>query len=128
MECPDCRAALPAEARFCLQCGRAVSRQWTTLTEGAPPPQPPLARTLPDGWAVGPYTTAGVIGEGAMGVVYRASDSALGRTVALKALHANLLGDAGIRRRFAREARVMTGWSHPGIVTAYDCILREDIH
>ena len=128
MECPHCRAALPSEARFCLQCGKAVSSEALTLTEGAGPPPPPPARTLPEGLSIAQYKIAGVIGEGAMGVVYRASDSALGRMVALKALHANLLGDAGIRRRFAREARVMTGWSHPGIVTAYDCILRDDLH
>src|SRR5215470_16426656 len=119
MECSHCHAALPSEARFCLQCGRAVARLFMTLTEGVASPPPPPSRTLPEGLCIAQYTIAGVIGEGAMGVVYRASDSALARTVALKALHANLLGDAGIRRRFAREARVMTGWSHPGIVTAY---------
>src|SRR5262249_10506120 len=97
MECPSCRAALPSEARFCLQCGKAVSSEALPLPEGAGPPPPPPSRTLPEGLSIAQYKIAGVIGEGAMGVVYRASDSALGRMVALKALHANLLGDAGIR-------------------------------
>ena len=86
-------------------------------------------RHLPSGTQIGDhYEIEDVIGEGGMGVVYRARDHALGRTVAIKALHTNLLGDADIRRRFGREARVMMGWSHPGIVTAFDCVETADLH
>jgi len=38
------------------------------------------------------------------------------------------MGDVGIRRRFTREAKVMTGWGHPNIVAAYDCIETPDVH
>jgi serine/threonine-protein kinase len=68
------------------------------------------------------YEIQEVIGEGGMGVVYKATDSIVERDVAIKMLHANLLGDAGIRRRFLREARLMSGWSHPHVVQVYDLI------
>lgn len=81
---------------------------------------------LPTGSVLaGQYTIEKVIGEGGMGIVYRAQDSVVGRPVAIKMLHANLLGDSGIRRRFLREARLMSGWSHPHVVQVYD-LLEQD--
>lgn len=70
----------------------------------------------------GHYEIVGVLGEGGMGVVYGAHDHKAKREVAIKTLHANLLGDAGIRQRFLREARVMSTWSHPNIVQVFDRI------
>jgi serine/threonine-protein kinase len=64
----------------------------------------------------------GVVGEGAMSVVYRARDTVLERDVALKALHPSLLGDEGIKRRFRREARLARGWTHPNIATVHDVL------
>ena len=68
------------------------------------------------------YRIESVVGEGGMGVVYRACDEALGRPVALKCLHANLAGDPEIRRRFAREARVLRDYRHPNVIRVYDFI------
>jgi serine/threonine-protein kinase len=73
------------------------------------------------------YTIEHVIGEGGMGIVYRGMDHARGRPVALKTLHASLMGDAGIRRRFTREARVMTTWTHPNVVSVYDFVEHDDL-
>lgn len=73
------------------------------------------------------YTIDDVIGEGGMGVVYRATDHARGRSVALKMLHASLMGDDGIRRRFTREARVMLTWSHPNVVRVFDFIEHREL-
>jgi serine/threonine-protein kinase len=57
-----------------------------------------------------------------MGAVYRAHDSARDRTVAIKVLHPNLAGDAEVRRRFAREAKLMRSFSHPHVASVYDFI------
>jgi serine/threonine-protein kinase len=90
-----------------------------------PAPLPPM-RLLP-GTRLSVYRVEAVIGEGGMGVVYRAHDEARGRTVALKCLHTNLAGDAGIRRRFAREARVLGAYDHPNVVKVYDFVEHEHI-
>jgi serine/threonine protein kinase len=68
----------------------------------------------------GRYEIQGKIGEGAMGVVYRALDHGLGRIVALKMLSSELWGDEEQQRRFAREAEAIGRLSHPNIVTVYD--------
>ena len=68
----------------------------------------------------GRYEIQGKIGEGAMGVVYRALDHGLGRIVALKMLSSELWGDDEQQRRFAREAEAIGRLSHPNIVTVYD--------
>src|SRR5262245_14156338 len=88
-------------------------------------PLPPM-RLLP-GTMLSVYRIESVLGEGGMGVVYRAHDEARDRTVAIKCLHTNLSGDAQIRRRFAREARVLAALVHPNVVAVYDLVEREHI-
>jgi serine/threonine protein kinase len=73
----------------------------------------------------GVYTVDELIGTGGMGAVYRAQDRVQQRQVALKVIHPNLANDAEIRRRFAREARLMRSLIHPNIVSVYDFI-QED--
>ncbi|MGC4095455.1 MAG: serine/threonine-protein kinase [Polyangiaceae bacterium] len=80
------------------------------------------ALRIAPGTRVSVYRIDDVIGEGGMGVVYRAHDEVLNRTVALKCLHTNLAGDADIRRRFEREARVLRSYSHPGVVSVFDFV------
>lgn len=71
------------------------------------------------GTTLGPYTIVREIGRGGMGRVYLATDSRLGRTVALKALPAALTRDESQRERLRREARAAAGLTHPGICTVY---------
>src|SRR5437588_8235095 len=67
----------------------------------------------------GRYEIQEEVGRGGMGVVYRAHDSLLGRSVALKVLLPELrTGD--LPHRFLQEARVMARLAHPNIVTVYD--------
>jgi predicted Ser/Thr protein kinase len=68
----------------------------------------------------GRYEILGKLGEGAMGVVYRARDTAIGRVVALKMLSAELGAEDELHRRFEREAEAIGRLSHPNIVTVYD--------
>jgi len=63
---------------------------------------------------VGPYRVMGVLGEGGMGVVYKAEDTRLERTVALKFVK------IGFSERFQREAKAISALNHPHIATLYD--------
>ncbi len=66
------------------------------------------------------YEILGKLGEGGMGVLFRARDTRLGRTVALKVLRAEAVADPERRRRFLQEAKAVSALSHPGIVTLFD--------
>ena len=63
------------------------------------------------------------IGKGGMGIVYRATDRALNRDVAVKLLRDRSLGNDALRRRFLEEARVAGALDHPGIVPVHDVIV-----
>ena len=66
------------------------------------------------------YEVQGVLGHGGMGIVYRALDTRLHRTVALKMLLAGPYARPGERERFLREAEAAAGLRHPNIVQVYD--------
>jgi len=69
---------------------------------------------------LGPYQIAGVIGEGGMGVVYRAKDTRLGRDVAIKVLTNVAVSDRERLLRFEQEARATGMLNHPNLLTVYD--------
>ncbi|MBX6322344.1 MAG: serine/threonine protein kinase [Rhodospirillaceae bacterium] len=72
---------------------------------------------------VGRYRVEGIVGQGAMGVVYRGHDPAIDRPVALKLIRADLLGSrdaAEYMERFRREAQAAGRCLHPNIVAVYD--------
>src|SRR5262249_6788798 len=71
------------------------------------------------GCALGPYRIEAVIGEGGMGVVYRALDTRLNRPVAVKLL-SDELADPAARRRFPLRAQIGSALNHPHIVTVHD--------
>ncbi len=68
----------------------------------------------------GRYIIEGQIGRGGMGVVFRARDTRLKRTVALKMLPAEVMDNADLRRRLIQEARAASAISHPGVATVFD--------
>jgi predicted Ser/Thr protein kinase len=69
---------------------------------------------------IGKYQILEQIGEGAMGVVYRATDPVLNRTVAIKVMSEGLAHDEGLRARFLHEAQAAGSLQHPNVVTIYD--------
>jgi Tol biopolymer transport system component/predicted Ser/Thr protein kinase len=75
---------------------------------------------LPAGSRLGPYEIVSPLGAGGMGEVYRATDTRLGRTVAIKVLPAHLSTAPEVRERFEREARAISSLSHAHICTLHD--------
>lgn len=76
--------------------------------------------TLAPGAKLGPYEIVAPLGAGGMGEVYRARDSRLDRTVAIKILTVTLSADSDRLRRFEQEARSASALNHPNIVTIYE--------
>ena len=72
------------------------------------------------GRKLGNYEVVDKLGEGGMGEVWRARDSRLNRSVALKVLPADVAGDPARRQRFEQEARALGTLNHPNIVAVYD--------
>ena len=75
--------------------------------------------SLQHGTRIGPYEVTAQIGEGGMGQVYRATDSNLARTVAIKVLPDAFAQDAERVARFEREARTLAALNHPNIAHVY---------
>src|SRR5262245_27716259 len=76
--------------------------------------------TLASGTRLGPYEILYAIGAGGMGEVYKARDTRLDRTVAIKVLPSHLSSSPEMRQRFEREARAVSALSHPHICTLFD--------
>jgi eukaryotic-like serine/threonine-protein kinase len=75
---------------------------------------------LESGTRLGPYEIQGAVGAGGMGEVYRARDTRLERTVAIKVLPDGFAGDPDRLRRFEQEARAVAALNHPNIMAVYD--------
>src|SRR4051812_37244341 len=71
------------------------------------------------GWQVPGYRIRGRIGRGGMGVVYRATDLSLDRTVALKVLAEDVASDPDFRRRFVAESKLAASLDHPNVIPIY---------
>ena len=81
---------------------------------------------LEAGQTIGRYRLVGPLGEGGMGVVWRAEDLELKRPVALKFLTTATLAREDMRARFMREARTAASLNHPGICTIYEVGEHDD--
>src|SRR3954467_14051347 len=69
---------------------------------------------------IGKYHILELVGEGAMGVVYRATDSVLDRTVAIKVMNESIARKEDLRKRFLHEAQAAASLQHPNVVSIYD--------
>ncbi len=76
--------------------------------------------TLSSGMRLGPYEVSGLLGRGGMGEVYRAHDTRLDRTVAVKVLPPESMRNAERVQRFEQEAKAASARNHPNILTIYD--------
>jgi eukaryotic-like serine/threonine-protein kinase len=76
--------------------------------------------TLTSGTRLGPYEILSPLGAGGMGEVYRAKDTRLDRTVAIKVLPSHLSSDPELKQRMEREAKAISGLQHANICTLHD--------
>ena len=75
---------------------------------------------LEAGARLGPYQIESQLGAGGMGEVYKARDTRLDRTVAIKVLPSHIAADPEVKQRFEREAKTISSLNHPHICTLYD--------
>jgi eukaryotic-like serine/threonine-protein kinase len=83
--------------------------------------------TIAPGTRLGPYEVVAPVAGGGMGEVYRARDTRLDRTVAIKVLAPGVAADTGGRERFQQEARAISSLTHPHICTLHDVGTEGDI-
>jgi eukaryotic-like serine/threonine-protein kinase len=86
----------------------------------------PLRDPLVPGARLGPYEVLGAVGAGGMGAVYKARDTRLDRTVAIKVLPPDVADDPALNQRFEREARMLAALSHPHICPIFDVGHQDD--
>lgn len=139
MKCPNCQSDVPADARFCGECGQAMRQLGKSLVEESFSPGPDLSglRTIDDMETktprgelqrlmqpgevfAGRYEVLQVIGEGGMGVVYRAHDKLTEKDVALKLIRADRLAGKDAVKRLIREGVTSRDIRHPNVVAVYD--------
>lgn len=84
--------------------------------------------SLAPGARLGPYEIVAPLGAGGMGEVYRARDTRLDRTVAIKIVSADLGANPAALERFQREARAVSALSHPNVCTLFDIGFHEGTH
>ena len=75
---------------------------------------------LASGTTLGPYKIEAPLGAGGKGEVYKARDTRLDRTVAIKVLPAHVADDPDLKQRFEREAKTISSLNHPHICTLHD--------
>ena len=116
--CPQCQFVNTSDSKFCRECGSRL-----------PPPRDDAFRAttkpLGDKPATGKtfakkYRMMEQLGKGGMGIVHKAVDTKLRRTVALKFLPNDLLSNTEARDRFFQEARAAAALDHPSICTVYE--------
>lgn len=118
MKCFQCGTELPESTRFCGYCGlKVIDPQASTVVLEVEESEALLARV--QRIFHGEYDVTGELARGGMAIVYRATEVALRRSIALKILRPDIGLSAGAAERFRREAQTVASLDHPNIIPVY---------
>ena len=118
MKCPECKTDTSEDSHFCSKCGMALKDSADLEVSQTKTIQKP---TISSGKSIaGKYEIIEEIGRGGMGVVYKAEDNRLDRSVALKFLSSELTQDEEAKIRFVQEAKAAAALNHPNITIIHE--------
>ena len=120
MKCPECHFENPADSKFCKECGMHLVPSEDISVSHTKTIQRPAKELTMGAIFAGRYQLIKELGRGGMGVVYKAEDTKLKRTVAIKLLPPELTHISEVKERFMREAQAAAALDHPNICTVHE--------
>ena len=120
IKCPKCQSEILDDSRFCSKCGTPIHPSEGMFFSQTRTILRPKEELVPGTILASKYKIVEVAGRGGMGIVYKAEDTKLKRSVALKFLPPELMLEEEAKERFVLEAQTAAALSHPNICTIHE--------